>query len=111
MTPQATQSQETTPSTQEEESITMTQRFVRYSAEVERADPTFEQGLQTAVDDVKRYVAQSVAAPGATRAIRDAHAKGYGLARGEVEILGGLPTAYAQGIYATPGRHEAMVRF
>src|SRR5262249_27645628 len=42
---------------------------------------------------------------------RDAHAKGYGLARAEVEILAGTPPAYAQGIYATPGRHEAMVRF
>jgi hypothetical protein len=32
-------------------------------------------------------------------------------ARGEVEILSGLPAEYAQGIYARPGRHEAMVRF
>jgi hypothetical protein len=31
--------------------------------------------------------------------------------RGEVEILGGLPTEYAQGIYATQGRHEALIRF
>ena len=44
-------------------------------------------------------------------AIRNAHAKGYGLARGEVEILADIPPEYAQGIYAKPGRHEAMVRF
>ena len=31
--------------------------------------------------------------------------KGYRLARGEVEILGDIPPEYAQGIYATPGRH------
>jgi hypothetical protein len=43
--------------------------------------------------------------------VRDAHAKGYGIARGEFEILSGTPDAYAQGIYAKPGRHEAMVRF
>jgi hypothetical protein len=43
--------------------------------------------------------------------VRNAHAKGYGLARGEFEILGGTPSEYAQGIYAKPGRHEAMVRF
>jgi hypothetical protein len=43
--------------------------------------------------------------------VRDAHAKGYGLARGEVKILSGLPREYAQGIYGRPGRHEAMVRF
>jgi len=28
-----------------------------------------------------------------------------------VEILEGLPDTYAQGIYAKPGRHEAMARF
>jgi hypothetical protein len=43
--------------------------------------------------------------------VRDAHAKGYGLARGEFEILSRVPGAYAQGIYSKPGRHEAMVRF
>ena len=30
-----------------------------------------------------------------------AHAQGYGLVKPEVEILGGLPAEYAQGIYAT----------
>jgi hypothetical protein len=43
--------------------------------------------------------------------VRDAHAKGYGLARAEVEIVSGLPEPYAQGIYTKPGRHEAVVRF
>ena len=43
--------------------------------------------------------------------MRDAHAKGYGLARAEVEILGGLAPEYAQGIYAHPVRHEALIRF
>ena len=44
-------------------------------------------------------------------AVRFAHAKGYGLVRAEVEILDELPSAYAQGIYATPGRHDALIRF
>src|SRR5262249_24208949 len=48
---------------------------------------------------------------GIGRAVRTAHGLGYGLARGEVEILGGLPAEYAQGIYARAGRHEAVVRF
>ena len=43
--------------------------------------------------------------------MRFAHAKGYGLVRAEVEILDGLPPGYAQGIYATPGRHDALIRF
>jgi len=88
-----------------------TQHFVRYRAEVERGDPTFEQTLQTLIATTKQYVADSVAEEGIGQAVRDAHAKAYGLARAELEILDGLPTPYAQGIYATPGRHEALIRF
>jgi hypothetical protein len=88
-----------------------TYQFVRYSPEVERADPNFERALQTAIEDIKRYISSSRESSGGARAVRDAHAKGYGLACGEVEILEGVPGEYAQGIYARPGRHEAIVRF
>ena len=33
------------------------------------------------------------------------------MARAEVEILGDVPAPYAQGIYAKPGRHDALIRF
>jgi hypothetical protein len=89
----------------------MTQNFVRYSSGLERDDPNFEQNLETVIDDLRQQMRASLEAEGIGRVVRNAHAKGYGLARGEVEILAGLPKAYAQGIYATPGRHEAMVRF
>jgi hypothetical protein len=89
----------------------MTQSFVRYTPDVESADPDFEQNLQTVLAQMKRHMQASFPAEGIGLVVRDAHAKGYGLARGEVEILAGLPVAYAQGIYATPGRHEAMIRF
>jgi hypothetical protein len=91
--------------------IDVTEHFVRYSPEVERADPTFEPALQSAIEDIKRYISCRVETTGGKRAVRDAHAQGYGLARGEVKILDGLLPEYAQGIYARPGRHEAMVRF
>jgi hypothetical protein len=89
----------------------MTEQFVRYSSDVERADPGFDRSVQTVLDNMRRHTERSVEAEGIGVAVRDAHAKGYGLARGEVEILEGLPDAYGQGIYAGPGRHEAMVRF
>ena len=89
----------------------MTQDFVRYSPGIERDDPNFEQSLQTVLEGMKQHMRASLKAEGIGRVVRDAHAKGYGLAQGEVEILQGLPDAYAQGIYARPGRHEAMVRF
>jgi hypothetical protein len=86
-------------------------KFVRYGPEFERADPTFESAVQAAIADIKRYISCPRETVGDMRALRDEHAKGYGLVRGEVEILDGVPAEYAQGIYARPGRHEAMVRF
>jgi hypothetical protein len=89
----------------------MTQNFVHYSPDVEQIEPDFDRSLQTVLDAMKQHMRGSLQAEGIGRVVRDAHAKGYGLARGEIEILRGLPDAYAQGIYARPGRHEAMVRF
>ena len=48
---------------------------------------------------------------GTGRAVRGAHAKTFGVVRAEVEILDDVPAAYAQGIYAKPGRHGALIRF
>ena len=89
----------------------MTQKFVPYSPDVERPEPNFDQTLQAVLDGMKQRMRGSLKAEGVGLVVRDAHAKGYGLARGEFEILSGLPTEYAQGIYAKPGRHEALVRF
>lgn len=89
----------------------MTQNFVRYSPELEHADPDFDTSLQTVVECTRQYIAESVTAEGTGQAMRDAHAKGYGLVRAEVEILDGLAPPYAQGIYARPGQHEALIRF
>src|SRR5215217_6609738 len=89
----------------------MPQDFVKYSPAVERADPGFDENLQTVIAATKVYIKDSVESEGLNTAVRDAHAKGYGLARAEVEILGGLAPEYAQGIYARPGRHEALIRF
>src|ERR1041385_3588081 len=89
----------------------MTQNFVRYSPDVEQIEPAFEQTLQQVLDDMKQHMRGSVETEGIGLMVRNAHAKGYGLARAEFEILSGMPNEYAQGIYAKPGRHEAMVRF
>jgi hypothetical protein len=89
----------------------MTQNFVRYSPDIERNEPDFERSLQTLLDQMKQHMRGSLQTEGVGLVVRDAHAKGYGLGRGDFEILSGIPTEYAQGIYAKPGRHEAMVRF
>jgi hypothetical protein len=89
----------------------MTQNFVRYSPDVEQPEPDFDRTLQAILDGMKERMRGSIQAEGIGRMMRDAHAKGYGLARAEVEILSGLTEPFAQGIYTKPGRYEAMVRF
>jgi len=89
----------------------MSTSFIRYTPDIETADPGFDENLQTVIAKTERYIAASVTAEGTGRAVRDAHAKGYGLVRGEVEILDQIPAEYAQGIYATPGKHDALIRF
>ncbi|HKN48807.1 MAG TPA: catalase family protein [Actinomycetota bacterium] len=89
----------------------MQDAFVKYTPALEQADPDFDRHLQTVIEETKKYEQSSVEAEGLKRAVRDAHAKGYGLARAEVEILAGLAPEYAQGVYALPGRHEALIRF
>ena len=59
----------------------MTQKFVRYSPDVEREEPDFERTLQTVLDSMKQHMRGSLQSEGIGRVVRDAHAKGYGLAR------------------------------
>lgn len=89
----------------------MTPSFVRYSLEVEHPESQFDEHLQSILATTVRYIEDSAKIEGVGQAVRDAHAKGYGIARAEVEILAGTPPEYAQGIYARPGWHEALVRF
>jgi hypothetical protein len=89
----------------------MTPDFLGYDPDLERSDPRFEDSLRRVVETTRRYVAESMHSEASGMAVRDAHAKGYGLVRGEVEILDGIPPQYAQGIYSKPGRHEALIRF
>jgi len=89
----------------------MSPPFVKYIPDIEAADPGFDENLSIVIRRTEQYIAQSVTTEGTGRAVRDAHAKGYGLVRAEVEILDQLPAEYAQGIYATPGRHDALIRF
>jgi hypothetical protein len=44
-------------------------------------------------------------------AIRSVHAKSHGLLRGELTVLDGLPPILAQGLFAKPGRYDAVMRF
>ena len=89
----------------------MSSDFVRYSSEIETFDPQLSEYMIRIIDFWEKKVRASPTTEGTGRACRGAHAKTIGVARAEVEILDGAPAPYAQGIYATPGRHDALIRF
>ena len=43
-------------------------------------------------------------------AVRSVHAKAHGIARGRLTVAAGLPPELAQGLFATPGDYEAVLR-
>jgi len=43
--------------------------------------------------------------------LRSVHAKSFGLLRGSLEVLGDLPPALAQGLFATPRAYDLVARF
>lgn len=85
--------------------------FVRYDDLDTDYGPEFEQDLNAVIAEVEAAIRGSVAAEGADTAVRFAHAKAYGLLEGELEILEVDDPRYAQGVFAAPGRHQALVRY
>ncbi len=89
----------------------MATEFVRYSPEIETIDPQLDKLLPQIIDFWEKKGRESPKTEGTGRAVRGAHAKAIGVVKAEVEIRGDLLTPYAQGIYAKPGRHGALIRF
>ncbi len=89
----------------------MSSDFVRYSPEIETIDPNIEELTAQIINFWEKMVRESPTREGAGRAVRGAHAKTLGVVKAEVEIHGDVPAPYAQGIYAKPGRHGALIRF
>jgi hypothetical protein len=88
----------------------MSSEFVRYSPEIETIDPHIDELLPQIIEFWEKKGRESPETEGTGRAVRGAHAKAIGVVKAEVEILQ-APAAYAQGIYAKPGRHGALIRF
>ena len=89
----------------------MSSHFVRYSPEIETIDPNIKELMAQIIMFWEKTVRESPTREGTGRAVRGAHAKTLGVVKAEVEILGDVSAPYAQGIYAKPGRHGALIRF
>jgi hypothetical protein len=89
----------------------MSPEFVHYAPDIETFDPNLDELMAKIIEFWERAVAESPTREGTGRAVRGAHAKTFGVVRAELDILEDVPAEYAQGIYAKPGRHDALIRF
>src|SRR6187200_1989932 len=85
--------------------------FVRYTPSMETLDPDLDRLLEQIIGFWEKLVRESPVVEGSGRAVRGAHAKTFGVVKAEVQILRNVPASYAQGIYAAPGSHGALIRF
>jgi hypothetical protein len=89
----------------------MSSEFIRYTPEIETIDPHIDELVEQIIDFWVKKGRESPTTEGSGRAVRGAHAKAFGVVKAEVEFLADVPAPYAQGIYAEPGRHGALIRF
>jgi catalase len=82
---------------------------VRYSPAIEQVQP--DEGETIAGLEAQFRKILDTTSKDYEHAVRAVHAKGHGLARGTLRIAEGLPAELAQGLFATPGEYEAILRF
>ncbi|WP_144767464.1 catalase family protein [Methylobacterium dankookense] len=81
---------------------------VRYSPDLERPAPEEAQVQAGMIAQFARIQGTTLKDYG--HAVRGVHAKSHGLLTGRLTVLDGLPPALAQGLFATPGDHDAVLR-
>jgi hypothetical protein len=91
--------------------MTQADKLVRFDELSTDWGPAYDAELAQLSAMFDTLTRQSAVTGGQGRALRQAHAKTYGLVQAEVTVLGGLPEEYAQGIYATPATYQALIRF
>lgn len=81
---------------------------VRYSPAVETIEPDEAETVRGLEEQF--WLILDTTSQDYGHAVRSVHAKGHGIAKGSFTILDGLPAELAQGVFARPGRHEAILR-
>ena len=83
--------------------------YLRYAPALEKPAPdehvTFDEISRT-----MQHITRSMAAH-YRHAYRPVHAKSHGVLVGKLEVLHGLPSELAQGLFATPGEYDVILRF
>ena len=81
---------------------------VLYSSAVEHVQPDEQETIGQLEEQFD--LVQSVTHKDYGHGVRAVHAKAHGIARGRLTVKGDLPPELAQGLFATPGEYEAIIR-
>lgn len=87
----------------------MTAAPVRYSDTAEQPIDNEEQVHRDLIDTMRSITETTSKDYG--HAVRSVHAKAHGIIAGELVVEAGLPAELAQGVFATPGTHQVVMRF
>lgn len=81
---------------------------VRYDSSVETVEPDEAETVRALEAQFRRILDTTSQDYG--HAVRAVHAKGHGIAQGTFTVPGDLAPELAQGLFARPGRYEAVIR-
>jgi len=81
---------------------------VRFSEAVEKPIENEEQVHRELIDTMRSITETTSTDYG--RAVRSVHAKAHGIFAGTLEVNEGLPAELAQGLFASSGRHQVVIR-
>lgn len=87
----------------------MAETYLRYHDGIETPKPDEDGVIDQIIASMTRESETTAKRYG--HAVRASHAKVSGVVVGELQILGDLPPELAQGLFARPGTHPAVVRF
>lgn len=82
---------------------------VRYDPAVEQLAPDEGETIEGLTEQFKIILDTTSKDYG--HAVRSVHAKGHGLAKGRLTVVENLPAELAQGMFASPGAYDAVLRF
>lgn len=81
---------------------------VRYTPDIEQPQPDEGETIGKLEEQFKHIL--ETTSKDYDHAVRAVHAKAHGIARGTLTVHDGLPAELAQGLFARPGRYEAILR-
>lgn len=81
---------------------------VRYSPDVEKVESDEGETIRQLEEQFQHI--QNTTSKDYDHAVRAVHAKAHGIAKGKLTVKEGLPPELAQGLFATPGTYDAVLR-